>query len=139
MRWATRAGCKVDRAACAWLIRRFIDTDAEFVFVRDPSEVPADSTAFDIPGADLSHHDGDCTFEVMLRRHELSEPALWTIARIVHEADIGDERYPAPEAPGLVAIILGLASAGDDEHTLRGSEPIFDGLLRLYSNQAGRR
>jgi len=74
----------------------------------------------------------------MLRRHELSEPALWTIARIVHEADIGDERYSAPEAPGLAAIILGLASAGDDEHTLRASEPIFDGLLRLYSPQTGR-
>ena len=133
MKWATRTGCKVDRAACAWLIRRFIDNDAEFIFVRDPAEVPADATAFEIPGADLAHHDGDCTFEVMLRRYELTDPALGTIARIVHEADIGDERYPAPEAPGLAAIILGLASAGDDGHTLAASQPIFDGLLRLYS------
>jgi hypothetical protein len=136
MRWATRAGCKVDRAACAWLIRRFIDADAEFVLVRDPSEVPADATPFEIPGADLSHHDGDCTFEVMLRRYELTDPALGTIGRIVHEADIGDERYPAPDAPGLAAIILGLASAGDDEHTLAASLPIFDGLHRLYSPTA---
>lgn len=135
MRWATRAGCKVDRAACAWLIRRFVDADAEFVFVRDPSEVPEDATAFEIPGAELAHHDGNCTFEVLLRRYELSDPALWALARIVHEADIGDERYPAPEAPGLAAIILGLASAGDDEHTLRASQPIFDGLLRLYSRE----
>lgn len=133
MKWATRTGCKVDRAACAWLIRRFIDTDAEFVFVLDPSEVPADATAFEIPGADLAHHNGDCTFEVMLRRYELTDPALGMIARIVHEADIGDERYPAPEAPGLAAIILGLASAGDDGHTLAASQPIFDGLHRLYS------
>ena len=133
MKWATRAGCKIDRAACAWLINRFIDTDATFVFVRDRSEVPADATAFEIPGAQLGHHDGDCTFEVMLRRFELTEPALWTIARIVHEADIGDERYPAPEAPGLAAVVLGLASAGDDEHTLAASRPIFDGLLRLYA------
>jgi hypothetical protein len=133
MKWATRAGCKVDRAACAWLIRRFIDTDAEFVFVRDPSEVPTDATPFEIPGADFAHHDGNCTFEVMLRRYELTDPALETIARIVHEADVGDERYPAPEAPGLAAIILGLASAGDDEHTLAASRPIFDGLLRLHS------
>ena len=133
MKWATRAGCKVDRAACAWLIRRFIDTDAEFVFVRDPSEVPADATPFEIPGADLAHHDGDCTFEVMLRRYALSDPALGTIARIVHEADIGDERYPAPEAPGLAAVILGLASAGDDQHTLAASRPVFDGLHRLYA------
>jgi hypothetical protein len=133
MKWATRAGCKIDRAACAWLISRFIDTDATFVFVRDRSEVPADATAFEIPGAQLGHHDGDCTFEVLLRRFELTEPALWTIARIVHEADIGDERYPAPEAPGLAAVVLGLASAGDDEHTLAASRPIFDGLLRLYA------
>ena len=133
MRWATRAGVHIDRAACAWLIRRFIDTDAQFVFVRDRSEVPPDATAFEIPGAQLAHHDGDCTFEVLLRRFELTDPALWTIARIVHEADIGDERYPAPEAPGLAAVILGLASAGDDEHTLKASQPIFDGLLRLYA------
>lgn len=134
MKWATRAGCKIDRAACAWLIRRFIDADAAFVFVRDRSEVPPDATPFEIPGAQLAHHDGDCTFEVMLRQFELTDPALWTIARIVHEADIGDERYPAPEAPGLAAVILGLASAGDDEHTLAASTPIFDGLLRLYSS-----
>jgi hypothetical protein len=133
MKWATRAGCKIDRAACAWLIRRFIDTDAQFVFVRDRSEVPSDATAFEIPGAQLAHHDGDCTFEVLLRRFELTDPALWTIARIVHEADIGDERYPAPEAPGLAAVILGLASAGDDAHTLNASEPIFDGLHHLYT------
>ena len=124
----------VDHAACAWLIRRFIDADAAFVFVRDPSDVPADATAFDIPGAELSHHDGDCTFEVMLRRYGLTDPALATIGRIVHEADIGDERYPAPEAPGLAAVILGLASAGDDDLTLAASMPIFDGLLRLYSS-----
>jgi hypothetical protein len=133
MKWATRAGCKIDRAACAWLISRFIDTDATFVFVQDRSEVPADATPFEIPGAQLGHHDGDCTFEVLLRRFELTEPALWTIARIVHEADIGDERYPAPEAPGVAAVVLGLASAGDDEHTLAASWPIFDGLLRLYA------
>lgn len=133
MKWATRAGCKVDRAACAWLIRRAIDPDAEFVFVRDPADVPADATPFEIPGADLAHHDGDCTFEVILRRYGLTDPGLARIGRIVHEADIGDERYEVPEAPGLAAIILGLASAGDDEFTLRASAPIFDGLLRLYT------
>lgn len=133
MRWATRAGCKVDRAACAWLISRMIDPDATFVFVRDPAEVPADATPFEIPGAELAHHDGECTFEVMVRRYRLTEPGLARIAEIVHEADIDDERFAAPEAPGLAAVILGLASAGDDEHTLRASAPLFDGLLRLYS------
>jgi hypothetical protein len=136
MRWATRAGCKVDRAACAWLIRRYVDPEAEFVFVRDPSEVPEDATPFEIPGADLSHHDGECTFEVIMRRYKLVDPALAGIAQIVHEADIGDERFDAPEGPGLAAIILGLASAGDDEHTLAASAPIFDGLLRLRAAAA---
>jgi hypothetical protein len=131
MRWATRAGCKVDRAACAWLIRRFIDPDAAFVFVRDPSEVPPDATPFEIPGAELAHHDGRCTFEVMLTQYHLDDPALASIGRIVHEADIGDEQFAAPEAPGLAAVILGLASAGDDDHTLSASMPVFDGLLRL--------
>lgn len=134
MKWATRAGCKVDRAACAWLIRRFIDPDAAFVFVRDPADVPADATPFEIPGADLAHHDGDCTFEVMIRRYDLADPGLASIARIVHEADIGDERFAAPEAPGLAAIVLGLATAQDDEHTLEASAPVFDGLLRLYAD-----
>jgi hypothetical protein len=136
MRWATRAWCKVDRAACAWLIRRYVDPGAEFVFVRDPSEVPEDATPFEIPGADLSHHDGECTFEVIMRRYKLVDPGLAGIAQIVHEADVGDERYDAPEAPGLAAVILGLASAGDDEHTLAASAPIFDGLLRLRTGAA---
>ena len=59
MKWATRVGCHVDRAACAWLLRRFVDPDAEFVFVDDPDDVPADSTAFDMRGVELSHHHGD--------------------------------------------------------------------------------
>ena len=71
MRWATRRHCHVDRAACAWLIRRFVDPDAEFVFVDDPDEVPADATPFDIRGAELSHHGGECSFEAFLRRFDL--------------------------------------------------------------------
>ena len=67
MRWATRAGCHVDRAASAWLIRRLIDQDAEFVFVDDADEVPQDATPFDMPSVELSHHGGDCTFETLLR------------------------------------------------------------------------
>jgi hypothetical protein len=67
MRWATRPECHVDRAACAWLIRRAIDADAEFVFVDDPADVPPDATPFDMRGAELSHHQGDCSFETMLR------------------------------------------------------------------------
>ena len=63
MKWATRAHCHVDRAACAWLIERFIDPEAVFVFVTDPDDVPADATAFDMRGVELSHHNGNCSFE----------------------------------------------------------------------------
>ena len=109
MRWATRAGVHVDRAACAWLVRRFVDPDAEFVFVDDPDEVPADATPFDMRGVELSHHEGDCTFETMLRRYELDDPVLWDVARIVHEADLADDRFDAPEACGLDVICRGLS------------------------------
>jgi len=126
--WATRTGCHVDRAACAWLIRRFIDRDARFVFVDDPAEVPAEATAFDMRGADLSHHGDDCTFETMLRRYDLDDPVLWDVARIVHEADLADERYDAPEAPGLDVLLRGLSMVREDEELLALSGPLFDGL-----------
>jgi hypothetical protein len=100
VRWATRSGCHVDRAACAWLIRRFLDADAEFVFVSDPEDVPEEATPFDMRGVDLTHHGADCTFETMLKRYELDDPVLWDVARIVHEADLADENFDAPEAPG---------------------------------------
>lgn len=87
MRWATRAGCHVDRAACSWLIRRFIDSEAVFCFVDDPDDVPEDATPFDMPSVDLSHHGDDCTFETMLHRYSLDDPVLWDIAKIVHEAE----------------------------------------------------
>ncbi len=128
MKWATRRGCHVDRAACAWLIRRFIDPVAEFVFVDDPDEVPADATAFDMRGAELSHHEGDCSFETFLRRYDLGDPALAEIGRIVHDADLGDERYDAPEAVGLDVLIRGLSITLADDRLLAVSVPLFDGL-----------
>ena len=131
MKWATRAHCHIDRAACAWLIRRFIDLEAEFVFVDDPSEVPADATPFDMRGVELSHHGGDCSFETFLRRYELDDPVLWEIAKIVHEADLDDERYDAPEAPGLDAVLRGLSLVVDDERLLELTGPLFDGLYEL--------
>jgi hypothetical protein len=118
----------VDRAACAWLIRRFTDPDAEFVFVDDPDQVPADATPFDMRGVELSHHQGDCTFETMLRTFGLDDPVLWDIARIVHEADLDDERYDAPEAPGLDVLCRGLSMILDDPSMLAVSGRMFDGL-----------
>ncbi|UJB43139.1 chromate resistance protein ChrB domain-containing protein [Streptomyces sp. A1-5] len=128
MKWATRAGVHIDRAACAWLIRRFVDPDAEFTFVTDPAAVPADATPFDMRGVDLGHHGGDCTFETILRRRDLTDPVLWRIAEIVHEADLDDERYDAPEAVGFDVALRGLSMVCTDEQTLTVTQPLFDGL-----------
>jgi hypothetical protein len=118
MKWSTRRHCHVDRAACAWLIRRFIDPEPEFVFVDDPDDVPADATPFDMRGAELSHHAGDCTFENFLRCYELADPVLWEIAELVHEADLADERFDAPEAAGLDVLLRGLSMVRDDDELL---------------------
>lgn len=131
MRWVTRAGVHIDRAACAWLIRRFIDPAAEFAFVSDPAEVPAEATAFDIRGADLSHHGTDCSFETILRRYELTDPVLWRIAQIVHEADLDDQRYDSPEAPGFDVALRGLSMVCADEQVLELTGPLFDGLYEF--------
>ena len=128
MRWATRRHCHIDRAACAWLIRRFIDQEAEFLFVDDPDEVPQDATPFDMRGVELSHRSGDCSFETFLRHYELADPVLWEIGKIVHEADLADERFDAPEAPGLDVLMRGLSMVRDDEELLALSGPLFDGL-----------
>ena len=128
MRWATRAGVHIDRASCAWLIRRHVDPDAEFVFVTDPDDVPADATPFDMRGVDLGHHGSDCSFETILRRYDLADPVLWRIAAIVHEADIEDEAYDAPEAPGFDLILRALSIAHDDQRVLDLTTPIFDAV-----------
>ncbi len=128
MRWVTRAGCHVDRAACAWLIRREVDAAAEFDFVNDVSALPADATAFDAPGADLSHHGDDCSFETILRRYHLADPVLWDLARIVHEADLSDDRFDAPEAPGLDVLVRGLSMVIDDSRLIELTAVLFDGL-----------
>jgi len=130
--WATRRGVHIDRAACAWLIRRFVDPDARFCFVADPADVPADATAFDMRGVDLGHHGGDCSFETILRRRDLADPVLWRLAEIVHEADLDDERYDAPEARGLDVVLRGLSMVCDDERVLELTGPIFDGLYEYH-------
>lgn len=119
----------MDRAACAWLIRRFIDPDgAVFVFVDDPSDVPDDATAFDVRGVELSHHGGDCSFETMLHHFSLEDPVLWDLARLVHEADLADDRFDAPEAAGLDVVCRGLSMVTGDETILELTGPVFDGL-----------
>jgi hypothetical protein len=128
VKWATRAGVHIDRAACAWLIRRYIDPEAEFVFVADPEDVPEGATPFDMRGVPLGHHGGDCTFETILRRHDLVDPVLWRIAAIVHEADIQDEVYDAPEAPGFDLMLRALSVTHDDDRVLILTHPLFDAV-----------
>jgi len=132
VKWTTRANIHIDRAACAWLIRRDLDPDAEFVFLTDPTQIPADTTPFDLRGVELGHHNGDCSFETILRRYEITDPVLWRIAEIIHEADLDDERYNAPEAPGLDVTLRALSMVCTDEETLACTSPIFDGLYEYY-------
>jgi hypothetical protein len=132
MKWATRAGIHIDRAASAWLLIGFVDPEATFVFVDDPDEVPDDATPFDMRGADYGHHGDDCTFETILRRHDLLDPALWRIAEIVHEADLEDGRHDAPEAAGLDVVLRGLSLTQNDDAVLAIAGPIFDGLYAYY-------
>jgi hypothetical protein len=132
VKWATRSSPHIDRTACAWLIRRFIDPDPEFVFVDDPDDVPSDATPFDMRGVELSHHDGECSFEAFLRRYQLDDPVLWVIARIVHQADLDDDRYDAPEAPGLDVLLRGLSMIRDDDEVLSVSDVLYDALYEFF-------
>ncbi len=136
MRWATRRGVHIDRASTAWLIRRFVDPDAEFVFVGGPGEVPEGTTPFDMRGVELGHRNRDggqeCTFETVLRHYDLTDPVLWKIAEAVHEADLEDDRFDVPDAPGLDAVLRGLSMVLDDHAVLAVTGPVFDGLYEYY-------
>jgi len=138
MKWATRPRCHVDRAACAWLITRFIDPEAGFVFVEDPDDVPADAVGFDMRGVELTHHGEACSFETFLERFELDDEALAAIGRIVHEADLGDQRFDVPEAAGVDVLIRGLGLFySDDEQLLAATGPLFDGLYAYCRGVTG--
>ena len=136
MKWVTRARPKVDRVACPWLIKRFIDEDAEFLFVpeKDVLKIAArdDAVPFDMPRnpeLKFTHHDGLCTFEVLLREFDLKEPALARLAKIVHGADLAGEERTAPEAAGLRAIAEGFAALKlSDEKRLVHGFPIYEAL-----------
>jgi hypothetical protein len=130
--WTTRAGVHVDRVACAWLIRRHIDTDAQFQFVAEGETSPADATPFDMRGVELGHHGGDCSFETILRHYELTDPVLWKLAELVHEADLADECFDVPEATGLDVVMRGLSMIHDDVEMLRLGGAVFDGLYEYH-------
>jgi hypothetical protein len=137
MKWATRPRVHVDRAACAWLIRRFIDPGPEFIFAADLAAVPADARPFDMRGAALGHHYGRCSFETMLASFDLTDdPALEEISRIIHQADLADEQYDAPTAAGLDVLIRGLTlTSRSDQETLTITDKLFDGLYEHTRRQ----
>jgi len=128
--WVTRPSPHIDRTACAWLIRRFIDPEATFAFASDPDGAAAlGGTPFDMRGVPLGHHEGRCSFETLLHKYQLRDPALDEIAAMVHDADLDDDRFRSPEAPGLDAIIRGLGLVTPDDHELLGfTERVYDGL-----------
>ena len=137
--WVTRAGIQIDRIASAWLIRRFIDTAAHFRFVTERGYVPAEGEVrFDMFEAEFTHQGEDCTFEVLLRRMGLGDPALAAIAEIIHDIDLKDDKFGRPEAAGIERVIAGiaLARADDNERLARGSD-LFDDLLETFRRVPG--
>jgi rhodanese-related sulfurtransferase len=139
--WVTRHRPKIDRIACPWLIRRFIDPDARFLYVA-PSEVLAvaekfDAIPFDVDGADLSHGIGTCSFDAFLHHFELNLLALDAMANVIRAAD-GTPDANAPEAAGLLAISLGLSRMHkDDLEQLEAAMPLYDALYRWARDAKG--
>ena len=134
MRFVTRKNAAVDRIACPWLIRRFVDKDAEFLYVEphDVARVARETGAvpFDVEGVELGHVDGRCSFESVLVKYGLHDPGLARLARIVHGADIETDPGQAPEAAGLKAIAMGFRRLyGDRDHEkLEAQMPMYDAL-----------
>jgi hypothetical protein len=146
MKWVTRERPKTDRIACPWLIKNFIDPEAEFLYV------PADEVlavaeregahSYDAPGAEYTHRDGLCSFEVLLEDYAIADPALALLARIVHGADVASDRDATPQSLGLLAVAEGfhLLNLGDHRQ-LELSLPVYDALYAWCTNeitQAGR-
>lgn len=130
MKWVTWEHVGVDRMACAWLIRRFIDPSAEFLFVQAGEQsLPAEAEPFDLPGVRLTHRRGHATFHTMLREYQLKDPILHRIAQIVDEADVVQEVTVEPIASGLDFLCRGLRlTSPDDQTALVRGELIYEAL-----------
>jgi hypothetical protein len=133
--WATRKGVKVDRMSSAWLIRRFIDPAARFVFVAPESPLPAaDAVRFDMFEGEFTHDGDRCTFEVLLDVIGRGDRALEAIGQIIHDLDIKDDKYQRPETAGVAAMLNGIAARiDDDQRRLAESGPLFDALYETLS------
>jgi hypothetical protein len=130
MKWVTWEQVGVDRMACAWLITKYLDPQAEFLFVPvGHKPLPEGAEPFDIPGVRLSHHRGHCTFYTMLREYDLADPILHRIAQMVDEADVVQEVALEPAAPGLDLICRGIRLISpDDLVALERGRLIYDAL-----------
>lgn len=141
MKWITRSHVHVDRVACPWLITRFIDSEAEFIFVPknqvDPVAAETGAIPFDAPGVELGHKNGRCSFESIILKYELKEPALQRMAKIVHSADVAEDMGQDPIAPGLEAIARGYSLRFPSDHqNLEFQFEVYDALYAWCRLQA---
>lgn len=137
-KWVTRKDIFIDRLASAWLIKRFIDPKAKFVFSskvkKSKNEIP-----FDMYGSEFTHHGEDCTFETLIKAFDLKDSALQSIAEIVHDIDLKDNKYSRKEADGITQIVTGLSQKlRDDSKLLEKGLEIFDALYAYYSSNNER-
>jgi hypothetical protein len=142
MKWVTRARPKVDRVACPWLIKRFVDPEAEFLYVPADEVMNAvkreNAIPFDVPNVELGHQGPECTFDAIIRKYNLTDPALQRLAVIVRGADTAAKEL-APECPGLEAIAEGFRLAYANDHELLERElPVYDALY-AYCKEMVRR
>jgi hypothetical protein len=137
MKWVTWEHVMVDRMACAWLIKRFIDPEAEFLFIpAGQKPLPDGAEPFDLPGVRLSHRRGHCTFHTMLREYDLKDPILHRIAQIVDEADVVQEVAVEPAAPGLDLICRGIRlTSPDDDVALERGALIYEALYAQLGSE----
>ena len=134
-KWVTRKDIYIDRMASAWLIRKFIDPKAKFVFLaKSNDKAPNDTIPFDMYGAEFTHHGDDCTFETLIKAFDLKDPALQPIAEIVHDIDLKDNKYGRKEGEGIDQIVFGFRQRlKSDNKLLEKGLEIFDALYQYYS------
>ncbi|HEX9118785.1 MAG TPA: chromate resistance protein ChrB domain-containing protein [Anaerolineae bacterium] len=143
MKWLTRSHVHVDRVACPWLITRFVDNEAEFLFVpKSQVDQVASATGaipFDAPGVELGHHDGRCSFESILLKYDLKDPALQRLAQIIHAADVAADIDKDPIAAGFEAIAVGYSLRyPDDMENLEHQFEVYDALYAWCRLQAAK-
>jgi hypothetical protein len=138
--WVTRQGVYVDRIGCCWLIRRFIDPDAVFRFVPGKGYLPSPGDLrFDMFEGEITHEGDRCSFEVLLGRAGLVDPALQAIAEIVHDVDLKDSKFCREETAGVASLLTGVAAANSsDEKRVAQGEPIFDNLYQYFRSKRDR-